>query len=206
MTVSLLEPTEPPAVAPGPAVVASDDLPVVLEAKADILSDLARRLDLQATWLDRMASRIRKRQALRRRADQMQRDPFADLEGPKRISVVRGRDGGRTPDTGGSPETDPVRGVGPGAATPPAPGAITPQPPPQPPGGAPPGTGPTIRGLLGPAALGDVGRTEERGRSLISEPVSLERAAAALRARAKALEADARALRARSSEREGRRP
>ncbi|MES1204602.1 MAG: hypothetical protein ABUS79_01570 [Pseudomonadota bacterium] len=55
-----------------------------LEAKADILSDQARRLTLQADALDARVSGVRGRQELRRRANQLERDPFSPLEQAKR--------------------------------------------------------------------------------------------------------------------------
>ena len=55
-----------------------------LEAKADILSDQSRRLSNQADVLTRRVDDLRGRQELRRRAGQLERDPFSPLEQAKR--------------------------------------------------------------------------------------------------------------------------
>jgi hypothetical protein len=201
------------------------DAPAVLEAKADILSDQARRLTAQAVALDRAAAQLRTRETLRRRAGQMDRDPFASLDSSKRFMIVQGGgrsgtavsgDGAKRGNTGAA-DTAVTRGAAPGAATPPPPppGGPAPTaspgfaPPPEPPGGGdvPPPTGPITppaaatpagRALLDPAAMAELRRLEASGKSL-SELEKLERASAALQARARSLEADARALRARAT-------
>jgi hypothetical protein len=73
----------PPRAEPG-------DGPVELEAKADLLSDQARRLAAQADDLARTAGQLRGRQTLRKRAFQLERDPFASMEGSKRTLVFGG--------------------------------------------------------------------------------------------------------------------
>jgi hypothetical protein len=76
----------PVLVTPTPA---PGDGPVELEAKADILQDQARRLAEQADALARSAGQIRSRQLLRRRAGQLEQDPFAALDASKRSMVFR---------------------------------------------------------------------------------------------------------------------
>lgn len=77
--------SRPPALAPPRAQ--PGDGPVELEAKADLLVDQARRLAVEAEGLDRTARQLRGRQALRRRALQLERDPFVGLDGSKRTMV-----------------------------------------------------------------------------------------------------------------------
>ena len=59
-----------------------------LEAKADLLSDQARRFRAEADTLARAAEQIRARQALRRRAGAWDRDPLVGFEASKRIAVI----------------------------------------------------------------------------------------------------------------------
>jgi hypothetical protein len=66
------------------------DAPAVLEARADVLEDQARRFANQADALARTAAELRGRQLLRRRAGQLERDPFAGVDGAKRTMVVAG--------------------------------------------------------------------------------------------------------------------
>jgi hypothetical protein len=89
----------PPSAEPG-------DGPVELEAKADLLSDQARRLAAQAEDLARTAGQLRGRQTLRKRAFQLERDPFASMEGSKRSLVFGGSNRLSSGPTkgGGSPE------------------------------------------------------------------------------------------------------
>jgi hypothetical protein len=177
-------PTPAPSAAPG-------DGPVELEAKADLLVDEARRLNDQAAALSRTAVQLRGRQALRRRAADLERDPFATLDAPKRTMVFgapRPRDTGEItpvgPPTSGVPRTGTTSVAGsnqPGPA-PPA--------PPQPTAAiaAP------IRTLLDPATMSEIQRLE-RARRTPSDPEALEKMASVLRQRAQALEAQARTVR-----------
>ena len=55
-----------------------------LEAKADILTDQARRLTTQANALEKRIGDLRQRGELRRRAGQLDRDPFSPMEQAKR--------------------------------------------------------------------------------------------------------------------------
>jgi hypothetical protein len=95
----------------------SDDR-AALEAKADILADQARRLGTQADALAGRVTELRGRQELRRRAGQLERDPFSPLEQSKR-RVASGASAAPVPtskEAGGAP----VSGTGP-----PAPGRGT---------------------------------------------------------------------------------
>ncbi len=67
------------------------EAPGVLEARADLLSDQARRLSQQAAGLERAATQLQTRQTLRRRAGQVERDPFGSMDGSKRFVIVRGQ-------------------------------------------------------------------------------------------------------------------
>ena len=91
-----------PAPAPAPAADPAD-APALLEARADILSDEARRLGVEAAALGRAAEQLRARQVLRRRAGQMEQDPFASVETPKRQMFVTGA----RPTTGGAAKAAP---------------------------------------------------------------------------------------------------
>lgn len=70
-----------------PAATSQDGV-VELEAKADLLSDQARRFRGEAEVLARTAEQIRARQALRRRAGAWDRDPLAGFEASKRVAVI----------------------------------------------------------------------------------------------------------------------
>jgi hypothetical protein len=69
----------------------AQDGAVELEAKADLLSDQARRFRTEAESLARTAEQIRTRQALRRRAGAWDRDPLAGFEASKRIAIISSR-------------------------------------------------------------------------------------------------------------------
>jgi hypothetical protein len=66
-----------------PAGAPGDD-PGVLEAKADLLADQARRLSGHGDILAKRLADLRGRQELRRRAGQLERDPFSPMEQTKR--------------------------------------------------------------------------------------------------------------------------
>jgi hypothetical protein len=72
-----------------PEAEPSDDR-AVLEAKADILADQARRLTTQADVLAGRVTDLRGRNELRRRAGQLERDPFSPLEQAKRRLTTSG--------------------------------------------------------------------------------------------------------------------
>ena len=67
-----------------PPTAAPTDGPADLDAKADILADQSRRIRAQADALGRRAADAKSRQELRRRAADLDRDPFAPMEGSKR--------------------------------------------------------------------------------------------------------------------------
>ena len=67
-----------------PPTAAATDGPADLDAKADILADQSRRLRVQADTLGRRATELKGRQELRRRVADLDRDPFAPMEGSKR--------------------------------------------------------------------------------------------------------------------------
>jgi hypothetical protein len=131
------------------------EAPGVLEARADLLSDQARRLNQQAAGLARAATQLQTRQTLRRRAGQVERDPFGSMDGSKRFMIVRGANDTKASDPTrltGAPTQTPTPTVGgaenatgspppTGAGSPgSAPAGLAPQPtPPQ----QPPPSGPT---------------------------------------------------------------
>jgi hypothetical protein len=85
-----------------PPVATPHDSAVELEAKADLLSDQARRFQAEADTLARTAQQIRARQALRRRAGAWDRDPLAGFENSKRNFAVSGRTSVAAGETSGS--------------------------------------------------------------------------------------------------------
>jgi hypothetical protein len=192
----------PPAL---PAVAPSDG-PAELEAKADILTDQSRRVRAAADALDARMGELKSRQDLRRRAADLDRDPFAPLEGSKRrtVSIAAAADGTHsTPAPGptsgdrtGAPPTGvPVTVTGnasaPATQTPGL--TATPTGPPAPVAAAPLTLSLELRDLLDPATVADLGRLE-RGRAP-SSVAALQRAVAALRARATAIDTQAQAMR-----------
>ncbi len=74
---------------PAPEAKPSDDR-AVLEAKADILADQAHRVTTQADVLAGRVTDLRGRNELRRRAGQLERDPFSPLEQAKRRLTTSG--------------------------------------------------------------------------------------------------------------------
>jgi hypothetical protein len=76
----------PPATIPllPPPQASPQDGSVELEAKADLFADQASKLEKQAEVFARAADQLRTRKALRRRAGVWDRDPFAGLESSKR--------------------------------------------------------------------------------------------------------------------------
>jgi hypothetical protein len=95
---------------------APTDGPAELEAKADILADQSRRLASQAELMQQRVGQLRGRQELRRRAGQLEQDPFSPLEGSKRRTVTGSRGGDRV--TAGAAQDDKAGapGVGSGGA------------------------------------------------------------------------------------------
>jgi len=213
-----------PAGKPGPLPVAAPtDGPSDLEAKADILADESRRIRLEADTLERRAGEVKGRQTLRRRAADLERDPFAPLEGSKRrvANIASGDSGahGPTPSASpsgstGTPERPTITVTGTGATT----GTGTTPPGSTSGNGALTGTGagatqtsaamptplagtpPTalsleLRDLLDPATVADIRRLEG-AKGPAASVQAMERAVAALRARAEALDGKARTMRA----------
>jgi len=191
-----------------PPTAEPSDGPADLDAKADILADQSRRVRTQADALARRAADARGRQELRKRAADLDRDPFAPMEGSKRriasgSGTVLGANGSNGRNSQGvSSDVTPGVGAGPtGAGAAPTGTSPTPQTPPSPninsteKAAAPLSV--QLRELLDTAALSDVRRVEAGGAGGAS-PSALERAAAALRARADWLDAQSRTMRARA--------
>lgn len=176
-----------PAGKPAPLPVAEPaDGPADLGAKADILNDRSRRVRGEADALNRRIAEIKGRQELRRRAADLDRDPFAALEGSKRrvVSVAAPA----TPSAGTvSIPQPPTANTGsqPGMPSVPIIGPAT----------APQTLAIELRDLLDPTTVADIHRLEGTRAPSGSVP-ALERAVAALRAQADALDAQARAMRA----------
>lgn len=172
-----------------PPTAEPTDGPADLDAKADILADQSRRVRAQADALGRRAVDLKGRQELRRRAADLDRDPFAPMEGSKR----------RVANSSG-PNTTLVPGAPPVRVSETGQGLV-------------PGTTHTdqtsttfagntplsvqLRDLLDTATLTDIRRLETAGSNATS-PQALERAAAGLRARADWLDGQSRAMRAKA--------
>jgi uncharacterized protein YhaN len=206
-------PTARPA--PTPTAVPTDG-PADLDAKADILADQARRLRVQAESLGRRAQDLKGRLDLRRRVADLDRDPFAPMEGSKRrVATAAGtttnaeRTGNGSSFTGSNqapttvPQPPPMGGAAAdGASRPPAVNiaggnSLSGPPPPTPTAsGVSPFATPSIqlRDLLDTSTLADIRRLERAGTPSGSIQ-ALERAAAALQARAADLDARSRAMR-----------
>ena len=200
-----------PAALPGPLPVASPtDSPSDLQAKADILDDRARRVRLEAEALDHRVVELKGRQDLRRRAADLERDPFAPLEGSKRrVMSIAATDGSGhvtapTASPTGNTSQTPVDRPGAGLTISGTSGSTSPtqstataagSAPPTPLTGPPPtALSLELRDLLDPATVADIRRLEGT-KSQASSVQALERAVAALRARADALNGQARAMR-----------
>ena len=196
---------------------------VELQAKADLLTDQARKLDGEADALAKAADQLRSRKALRRRAGNWERDPFSGLETSRR-NVTAAAASSKAPL--GTSSGDSTRG-GTGASTAPPPPVVV--------------SGTSGGATLAPASVDGAGKTavpstasdgasaskssplspsadrlavEQRlfldpataaelrhalgsgGTPL--DPDALERGAAALRARARVLDGQARSLRTKS--------
>jgi hypothetical protein len=208
---------------PAPRPNATDDRDV-REAKADILADQARRLNQQVSVLERRVDELRVRQELRRRAGELERDPFSPLEQAKRRlplgiatpAAEKGptpeRAGGAgsatiPPPAGGSASfaggTDSSKGTAVATAAPSAqsgPGAASPSAVPVPiaPTAGPESTSSLatqFRGILDPSTLAEIRKLEGSGNPTSRLPAA-ERALAALRARAQQLQSSADTMRA----------
>jgi hypothetical protein len=184
---------------PGPAPFAAPtDSAADLEAKADILADQSRRLRSQADALTSRARALRSRQDLRRRAADLDRDPFAPMEGSKRRVASAALSAGSVSDTnrGTTPSSTNMPGVSPpGAATGGGtPTTAAPNLPPAAPAPVLSSLSLQFRDLLDTATLAEIRRLEGTGASGTLQ--ALDRASTALRARADELDARARGMRA----------
>lgn len=170
-----------------PPTAAPTDGPSDLDAKADILADQSRRVRAQADALARRATDLKGRQELRRRAADLDRDPFAPMEGSKR-RVASAAAAGTAPVPGQNAGGQSIAGAKPATSDSLTPAATT-----NPERTAAP-LSVQLRDMLDTAALTDIRRLETSGASAAS-PQTLERAAAALKSRADWLEAQSRAMR-----------
>jgi hypothetical protein len=122
---------------------APTDGPAELEARADILTDQSRRLEVQAATLTQRVAGLRSRIELRRRAGQLESDPFAPMEGAKRRLIAGVPAGSPTSARDPNPGSANI-GAGRGntgsdtSGGAPSPGATAPQ-------AAPPGSSPAIQ-------------------------------------------------------------
>jgi hypothetical protein len=182
-----------------PPVADPTDGPADLDAKADILADQSRRVRFQADALGRRAADAKSRQELRKRAAELDRDPFAPMEGSRRriasspatgATLLPMPSGGNQGPTGAKINTSDSNGSNGSnnSLTPAIPGQMTSA-------GAPLST--QLRDLLDQATLTDIRRLETAG-AAGGSPQALERAASALRARADWLDAQSRAMRAKA--------
>ncbi len=161
------------------------------------------------TALDHRVVELKGRQDLRRRAAELDRDPFAPLEGSKRrVMSIAAADSAGHPTPSASPTSTgpqaPADRPSAGLTTSSTPGSTSATQSTAPAAGsAPPtpltGPPPTalsleLRDLLDPATVADIRRLEGT-KSQASSVQALERAVAALRARADALDGQARAMR-----------
>lgn len=80
----------PPATWPREIPIGAGDDRADLEAKADILADQAGRLTAEANRIEVRLVDLRARRELRRRAGQLERDPFSPLEQAKSRVVITG--------------------------------------------------------------------------------------------------------------------
>jgi hypothetical protein len=93
---------------------------VELEAKADLFADQAGKLEQQAEVLARAADQLRTRKALRRRAGAWDRDPFAGLESSKRsLAATAKATTAPTPTAPTLAPTGTTGGTGDGSSVPP---------------------------------------------------------------------------------------
>jgi hypothetical protein len=189
-----------PAVGSEP-VASPTDGPTELEAKADILTDQARRTQAQAVALQTRIDQVRGRRELHRRASALENDPFAPLEGSRRRLAPGGVSSssekgpvvyGPVPPPGPGPRTgtnSPTsvtatdHAAAGGATTPPTPvGTVS---------------AAQLRDVLDPSASAQV-RRNEAAAPVPTDLPSMERQLAALKARSQHLDAQAQALRARA--------
>jgi hypothetical protein len=186
--------------APGPEPTAAPtDSAADLDAKADILADQARRFRVQAETLAARADALKGRQELRRRASDLDRDPFAPMEGSRRrmasaaattVSLGGGRSAADDKAGPAGVTSGPAPAVGPTSVSPPSVTTTSTGSP------APVLSGLSLqfRDLLDTATLADIRRLEGTG-TPSGTSQALLRAATALRARADELDVRAKAMR-----------
>lgn len=203
-------PVAPPAVSP-------QDGSVELEAKAGLFADQAKKLDGEADRLAKAADELRSRRLLRRRAGAWERDPFSGLESSRR-SVAASTAGTRSAASGPSGGTSTTTGTT-GYVSPPTPtkgatsdsngtqpggviavpavasseAAAAAKTSPQAGGASPEHSTIDQRLYLDPTTAAEL-RQALGSSSASSDPEALDRAATALRARARALHGQAQAL------------
>ena len=186
---------------PAPPRVDPSDDRAELDAKADILTDQARQLASEANRLESRAVDLRARRQLRRRAGQLEDDPFSPLEQAKgRVGVSGSNSGGgvaSVPKSGSPPPRTGTPGVtdsAGGSASPPPMGTVAE------PANSTLTTSPSaqLRGALDPSSLAEIRKLDGAGSSPATL-AALERAILALRQRAASLEANARQLRERGT-------
>jgi hypothetical protein len=192
------------------------DGPAEMDAKADILADRARRVASQADALRTRGQQLKARQELRRHVGQMEHDPFSPLEGAKRrVAAAPGEaplnssssggtftgttagDRAPTPPAGATPTGG---GSAPSTLTPGGRGVVGQPAPPSPiagTGGEGTALSVQLRDLLDPDTLAEI-RKLEASRAPGASAEAMERAAAALRARAAKLQEQSQALRTRA--------
>jgi hypothetical protein len=202
-----------------PPQASPQDGSVELEAKAGLFADQAQRLDGEADRLAKAADELRSRRQLRRRAGAWDRDPFSGLESSKRslatgATVPRATSSPSPSSTGGgaNPSLSPTKGGPPstfagdsnGSTGPASPGMTIAVPStsseataaaktsPQASGGALDRQAIDQRLYLDPTTAAEL--RQVLGTSAASDPDALDRAASALRARARALQAQAQTL------------
>ena len=177
-----------------PPTAAPTDGPADLDAKADILADQSRRVRAQADAIGRRAADLRGRQELRRRAADLDRDPFAPMEGSKRR--IANSAGSPAPGGQNNNTSDKTNiGMG-GSSSPIVPGSTGAGPLVNTAAGGAPLSA-QLRDLLDTATLTDLRRVEATSGGAASAQ-ALERAAASLRARADWLDGQSRAMRAKA--------
>jgi hypothetical protein len=191
-----------PAVGSEP-VASPTDGPTELEAKADILTDQARRTQAQAVALQARINLVRGRLELHRRASALENDPFAPLEGSRRRLApgIASSSDKNAPYSATSAPQAPGPGPRTGSNTPTsvtatdhaAAGGGTTTPP------TPAGTSSSVqvRDVLDPSTSAQV-RRNDAAAPVPTDLPSMERQLAALKARAQHLDTQAQALRARA--------
>jgi hypothetical protein len=193
-----------------PPQVSSQDGSVELEAKAGLFADQAQKLDREADRLTKAAEELRSRRLLRRRAGAWDRDPFSGLESSNRSLASRSSlpppSSGNGSTTKGAGPTFTLTGDSSGAtgsssgatiaipvAGPSSEATASAKTSPQASGGALDRPAIDQRLYLDPTTAAEL-RQVLGGSGAASDPEALDRAASALRARARALQVQAQTL------------